>query len=88
MESAMNMKIKLSSQMEDYLEAIYHLCRDEGVARVKAIADRLEVTTPSVVGAIRNSRIEISSFRSPTVMFGSQRKGRKSEARSPTGMRS
>jgi DtxR family Mn-dependent transcriptional regulator len=39
--------------MEDYLEAIYHLCRDEGVARVKAIADRLEVTTPSVVGAIR-----------------------------------
>jgi len=53
MESAMNMKIKLSSQMEDYLEAIYHLCRDEGVARVKAIADRLEVTTPSVVGAIR-----------------------------------
>lgn len=49
----MSMKTKLSSQMEDYLEAIYHLCRDEGVARVKAIADRLEVTTPSVVGAIR-----------------------------------
>ncbi len=49
----MNMKANLTSQMEDYLEAIYHLCRDEGVARVKAIADRLEVTTPSVVGAIR-----------------------------------
>jgi DtxR family Mn-dependent transcriptional regulator len=49
----MNIKTNLSSQMEDYLEAIYHLCRDEGVARVKAIADRLEVTTPSVVGAIR-----------------------------------
>ena len=49
----MSMKTKLSSQMEDYLEAIYHLCRDEGVARVKAIADRLEVTNPSVVGAIR-----------------------------------
>ncbi len=46
-------KTNLTSQMEDYLEAIYHLCRDEGVARVKAIADRLEVTTPSVVGAIR-----------------------------------
>jgi DtxR family Mn-dependent transcriptional regulator len=44
---------RLSSQMEDYLEAIYHLCREEGVARVKAIADRLEVTNPSVVGAIR-----------------------------------
>lgn len=49
----MNIKANLSSQMEDYLEAIYHLCRDEGVARVKAIADRLEVTNPSVVGAIR-----------------------------------
>jgi len=49
----MNIKANLSSQMEDYLEAIYHICRDEGVARVKAIADRLEVTTPSVVGAIR-----------------------------------
>jgi len=46
-------KTNLTSQMEDYLEAIYHLCRDEGVARVKSIADRLEVTTPSVVGAIR-----------------------------------
>jgi DtxR family Mn-dependent transcriptional regulator len=44
---------RLSSQMEDYLEAIYHLCREEGVARVKAIAERLEVTNPSVVGAIR-----------------------------------
>jgi DtxR family Mn-dependent transcriptional regulator len=40
--------------MEDYLEAIYHLCRDEGVARVKTIAGRLGVTTPSVVGAIKN----------------------------------
>ncbi len=46
--------MKLSSQMEDYLETIYHLCREEGVARVKAIAGRLEVTNPSVVGAIRN----------------------------------
>jgi DtxR family Mn-dependent transcriptional regulator len=49
----MAVKTNLTSQMEDNLEAIYHLCRDEGVARVKAIADRLEVTTPSVVGAIR-----------------------------------
>ncbi len=49
----MNLKTKLSPQMEDYLEAIYHLCMDEGVARVKAIADRLAVTNPSVVGAIR-----------------------------------
>ena len=47
-------QMKLSSQMEDYLETIYQLCREEGVARVKAIAERLEVTNPSVVGAIKN----------------------------------
>jgi DtxR family transcriptional regulator, Mn-dependent transcriptional regulator len=46
--------MKLSPQMEDYLETIYQLCREEGVARVKAIAERLEVTNPSVVGAIKN----------------------------------
>jgi DtxR family Mn-dependent transcriptional regulator len=50
----MNPEMKLSSQMEDYLEAIYHLCQEEGVARVKTIADRLEVTNPSVVGAVRS----------------------------------
>lgn len=49
----MDLETRLSSQMEDYLEAIYTLCRQEGVARVKAIAGRLEVTNPSVVGAIR-----------------------------------
>ncbi len=45
--------MKLSSQMEDYLETIYQLCKEEGVARVKGIAERLEVTNPSVVGAIK-----------------------------------
>lgn len=39
--------------MEDYLEAIFQLCRDQGVARIKSIADRMDVTNPSVVGAIR-----------------------------------
>jgi len=53
-------KTNLTSQMEDYLEAIYHLCRDEGVARVKAIADRLEVTTPSVSALSESSKIAIS----------------------------
>jgi DtxR family Mn-dependent transcriptional regulator len=50
----MSLTSKLSSQMEDYLETIYHLCQAEGVARVKTIAGRLGVTTPSVVGAIKN----------------------------------
>jgi DtxR family Mn-dependent transcriptional regulator len=44
----------LSSQMEDYLEIIYQLCRENGLARVKDIADRLAVSNPSVVGAIKN----------------------------------
>lgn len=45
---------KLSSQLEDYLEVILHLCQEEGVARVKAIAERLEVSNPSVVGAMKS----------------------------------
>jgi DtxR family transcriptional regulator, Mn-dependent transcriptional regulator len=49
----MDLEDRLSSQMEDYLEAVYHLCREKGVARVKAIADRLDVTNPSVVGAMK-----------------------------------
>ena len=44
---------RLSPQMEDYLEAIYLLCREKGVARIKAIAGRLEVSNPSVVGAVK-----------------------------------
>jgi DtxR family transcriptional regulator, Mn-dependent transcriptional regulator len=45
---------QLSAQMEDYLEAILELCGDHGVARVKHISERLGVTRPSVVGAIRS----------------------------------
>jgi DtxR family Mn-dependent transcriptional regulator len=40
--------------MEDYLEIIYLLCREDGLARVKDIAERLEVSNPSVVGAVKN----------------------------------
>ena len=43
----------LSAQMEDYLEAICELCGEHGVARVKEISERLGVTSPSVVGAVR-----------------------------------
>ena len=44
---------KLSPTLEDYLETIYELCREEGIARVKDIAARLSVTNPSAVGAIK-----------------------------------
>ena len=48
------MDMPLSSQMEDYLEIIYQLCQENGLARVKDIAVRLAVSNPSVVGAIKN----------------------------------
>jgi DtxR family Mn-dependent transcriptional regulator len=48
------MTMKLSEQMEDYLEAIGTLSREKGVARVKDVAARLEVTNSSVVGAVKN----------------------------------
>jgi DtxR family transcriptional regulator, Mn-dependent transcriptional regulator len=39
--------------LEDYLEVIFHLCRESGVARVKDIAGRMGVSNPSVVRALR-----------------------------------
>jgi len=42
--------------MEDYLEAIYHLERENKVARVKDIADRLQVKRSSVSGALKALR--------------------------------
>jgi DtxR family Mn-dependent transcriptional regulator len=50
----MDTERQLSPQMEDYLESIYHLCEEHGVARVKSIAKCLLVSYPSVVSAIKN----------------------------------
>lgn len=44
---------RLSRSAEDYLEAIGHLCREKGVARVNDIALRLNVKKPSVTVAVR-----------------------------------
>ena len=44
----------LSHSLEDYLEAIYQLEQKNRVARVKDIADLLDVQMPSVTGAIKN----------------------------------
>lgn len=43
---------KLTSHMEDYLEAISLVSDENGVARVTDIRDMLGVKTPSVTGAI------------------------------------
>ena len=44
----------LSSNMEDYLEAIFHISQAKQAARAKDIADRLMVNKSSVTGALRS----------------------------------
>ena len=44
----------LSSNMEDYLEAIFHISSAKQAARAKDIADRLRVNKSSVTGALRS----------------------------------
>lgn len=44
----------LTSSMEDYLEAIYHLEKDRRIARVRDIANRLGVKMSSVSSALRS----------------------------------
>jgi DtxR family Mn-dependent transcriptional regulator len=46
-------KTKLSSSLEDYLEAIFNLAGDNNITRSKDIAERLEVSRASVTGALR-----------------------------------
>lgn len=43
----------ISASLEDYLEVIFWLVREQKVARSKDIADRLKVSKPSVTGALR-----------------------------------
>ena len=49
----MNQEKKLSASLEDYLEAIYLVCRDSGEARSKDIMNLLGVTGPSVTEALQ-----------------------------------
>jgi DtxR family Mn-dependent transcriptional regulator len=48
------MEVQLTQSLEDYLEAIFSLEQKNRVARVKEIADALNVQMPSVTGAVRN----------------------------------
>ena len=48
------MKTKLSSNMEDYLEAVAILKKKNRVARVRDIGQILNVETPSVTSALNN----------------------------------
>jgi DtxR family transcriptional regulator, Mn-dependent transcriptional regulator len=46
------MATELSASLEDYIEVIYHLVEESDVARVKDIAERLNVRNASVTGAL------------------------------------
>ncbi|AQQ09270.1 Manganese transport regulator [Sedimentisphaera cyanobacteriorum] len=48
------MEKKLTSGLEDYLEAIYLIQEKEGSARVKQIAGRMGVRAASVTGALQS----------------------------------
>jgi len=54
MEGTMAHRTALSSNMEDYLEAIFHISAEKQAARAKDIADRLKVNKSSVTGALRS----------------------------------
>ncbi len=43
----------LSASLEDYMEAIFHIEDKKRAARAKDIADRLQVSSASVTGALR-----------------------------------
>lgn len=45
--------MKLTSNMEDYLEAVSLCANEAGIARVSDIRDMLGVKTPSVTGAVK-----------------------------------
>lgn len=44
----------LSASQEDYLEAIFHIVKENQVARVRDISKRLNVKSPSVTGALQS----------------------------------
>ena len=49
----MKKKSKLSASLEDYLEAIYLISKEDGEARSKGIKEHLQVSGPSVTEALQ-----------------------------------
>ena len=45
--------VALTASMEDYLEAIFEIGRQKSAVRVRDVARKLEVTMPSVTGALK-----------------------------------
>lgn len=59
----MSSSLKLTKSVEDYLEVMYNLHKENGVIKVKDIAFRLDVKPPSVVEAVKKlSEIGLVSY--------------------------
>ena len=57
-------QLRPSAAMEDYLEAILRLSEEGGVARVRDIANAVDVTPSTVSGALRNlADLELVNYR-------------------------
>ena len=72
---------ELSASLEDYLETIFFLSRDEGRVRPKEIADRMKVRAASVTGALKalaeKGLINYEPYASVTLTYkGSEIAGR------------
>ena len=69
--------MKLTSNMEDYLEAVSFCAGTDGVARVSDIRDMLGVKTPSVTGAMKALAEEGYVLRAPYSGIKLTAKGRR-----------
>jgi DtxR family Mn-dependent transcriptional regulator len=58
---------RLSANMEDYLETIYHIVSEKKAARAKDIAVRMAVNSASVTGALRLLGKRATSTTPPTM---------------------
>lgn len=73
--------MKLTANMEDYLEAVSFCTRENGCARVSDIRDLLGVKTPSVTGAMKLLADEGYVTRQPYSGITLTAKGRRAAER-------
>ena len=69
--------MKLTANMEDYLEAVSFCADENGMARVSDIRDKLGVKTPSVTGAMKALAQEGYVLRAPYSGITLTAKGRR-----------
>ena len=73
----MKKAVELSESLEDYLEVILDLERENKVARAKDIAQKLGIQPGSVTGGLKSLEERRLSTMSPTALSPSRRRGRR-----------